>query len=126
MYYTPNLADPRILKRIATAYGFARGCLSSTPRAWSKAALDNIFGQQQHPLSRWLRAKLLICVDNNYSYGNVSETKKYVLNESGANEIKMILKGYASSNSITYLSVSQVGSQVDSIIRPEEMFDYVT
>jgi hypothetical protein len=94
MTYTPNLRDPRIQKRIQTAYGFARGVLSSTEaHAWSTRYIDRYFGQQQNPLSTWLREQLLICTNDRYNK-DAGLTKQYLLNESGSNYIRDVLAGY--------------------------------
>lgn len=93
MTYTPNLKDPRILKRIQTAYGFARGVLSSTEsHSWSTRYIDKYFGQQQNQLSKWLREQLLVCTSDRYNK-DAGKTKEYKLNESGANYIREVIKG---------------------------------
>ncbi len=63
--YTPNFADPRVLNRIKRAYGFSRACISTDePHPWAKMYIDQFFGQQQNPLSKWLREILLVPVDS--------------------------------------------------------------
>lgn len=122
MTYTPNFNDPRVLKKLRTAYGFARGCLSPTkPREWSQSALDKNLGRTNTELGAWTRMQLLVCTDNWYSMDQ-GKAKEYVLNQQGADFIKSVLLGevkeenaYSPANS--YLSMQQVSGQVD-------LFDY--
>jgi hypothetical protein len=95
MNYQPNTNDPRVLKRIKHAYGYARGVFhetEATPR--SQAAIDKRFGKHSHELSKWLRHTLLICVDHHYSQA-AGISKKYVLNKEGAEHIRSVLQGNA-------------------------------
>lgn len=63
-----NHSDPRVRRRVELAVTFAASFLSDTkPRATSKKLLDEYFGQQQHPLSKYLRNRLLICTREAYS-----------------------------------------------------------
>lgn len=92
--YTPNFADPRVLKRCKTAYGFACAVLrvrNSTPVP--KTAFDKFFGQQQNELSRWLRDALTVCTDDLFLFGESSKVKEYCLNKHGAEALKLVLQG---------------------------------
>ena len=65
--YTPNLQDPRVIKRIRSAVGFTSALLSDhKPRQLAKTFIDKHFGSSNHQLSRYLRNQLLICVDETY------------------------------------------------------------
>lgn len=126
MTYTPNFSDPRILKHLRKAYGFARGCLSPTKsRGWSQTALDKNLGRLNTDLGRWTRAQLLICVNNHYSMDE-GKTKEYILNQAGADLVKSILLGEDSKKEehtplspSLYLSMQQVPG-----VAPEDLFDY--
>jgi hypothetical protein len=92
MKYQPNWCDPRIIKRVKQAYGFARGCMSEhKPHRWAKTVINKHFGQSQHPLSKYLRSVLLITTNHRYSM-NSGLTKEYLLNQNGAAFIKAQLK----------------------------------
>ncbi len=54
--------------------------------------LDKHFGQQNAPLSRWLREHLLICTNNHYSMDD-GKVKEYILNTKGAAYVKSLLQG---------------------------------
>ena len=91
--YTPNARDPRVHNRIKKAFGFACGVLShDKSHGWSTRYIDRYFGQQQNPLSQWLRGQLLICTNDLYNK-DAGITKQYRLNETGANYIRYLLKG---------------------------------
>lgn len=65
--YTPNLQDPRVIKRIKSAVGFTSALLSNDkPRHLAKTFIDKHFGSQNNPLSKYLRNQLLVCVDETY------------------------------------------------------------
>src|ERR1700730_16575537 len=96
--YVPNLDNPkykeRTLRRIKQAFGWALAVLGDEPRELAKNWIDEHLGQQQKPLSQWLRAKLLLCTDTHYAFGpNGSTSKKYTLNHSGVNEVRSVLQG---------------------------------
>lgn len=87
MTYQPNFQDPRVLRRIRHAYGFARAVLSERPHRWSTRYIDRYFGQQQTDLSKWLRQQLLICTSPTYS-DSQGVCKEYRLNTTGAARIR--------------------------------------
>jgi len=96
--YVPNLTDKhykeRTLKRIKSAYGWALAVLGDEPRELAKTWIDDHLGQQQNPLSQWLRSKLLRCTDNHFSFGSDKAVcKKYALNRTGVDEVRKILQG---------------------------------
>jgi hypothetical protein len=90
MNYIPNFQDPRVLRRIRHAYGFAKAVLSDKPHGWSTRYIDRYFGQQQLPLSKWLRQKLLVVTNHAYN-PETGETKQYTINRVGAHEIATVL-----------------------------------
>lgn len=93
--YKPNTNDPRVLKRIKHAYGYARGVFHETESTTrSQQAINKRFGSSNHPLSKWLRKQLLTCVDHHYSNA-AGVSKKYVLNAEGAAHIREVLQGQA-------------------------------
>ena len=83
MTYQPNFGDSRVRARAQQALGFVRGCISDTqPGAWSTRHIDRYLGQQQLPLSRWLRQHLLVTTDNHWNHAT-GACKKYVRNHLG-------------------------------------------
>lgn len=91
MDYTPNFNDPRIIKRIKTAYGFTTSCIPlEKPKSWSQSYINKHFGQQQNKLSDWLRDVLLICKDNSYN-PDAHISKKYIRNGIGCNYLKQVI-----------------------------------
>jgi hypothetical protein len=107
--YVPNLDNPkyrkRTLKRIKQAYGWALAVLGDEPRELAKNWIDEHLGQQQKPLSQWLRAKLLLCTDSHYSFGSDNAAcKKYTLNCLGVDEVRSILQGAEPTPAATLLA----------------------
>lgn len=89
--YKPNMKDPRVRARVKQALGWTLACLDDEPREISKIWIDASFGQQQNDLSRWLRCKLLRCVNGSYFWGEDSRCKQYVLNRPGVKEVQTLL-----------------------------------
>ena len=89
--YTPKLTDPRVFNRISKAIGFAVSSLSDKPQQISKLVLDKVFGQQQHPLTRYLRSKLLVVAESRYLFFVGSKDrgvcKQYILNVCGLDQL---------------------------------------
>jgi hypothetical protein len=79
MTYTPNIKDPRVLKRMRTAYAFTRAFLKKDiGRECSRDFIDKYFGDHSNELSKWLRNVLLECTNPNYSmYDNIAKSYKY-------------------------------------------------
>jgi hypothetical protein len=91
MEYKPNFNDPRVIKRIKHAYGFARGILSTTTaHGWSTRYIDKYFGQQQNQLSKWLRNQLLVVVCDRFNK-DTGQTKTYLFNTEGADALRATL-----------------------------------
>ncbi|WP_175658221.1 hypothetical protein [Burkholderia vietnamiensis] len=95
--YVPNLNNSkyaeRTLKRIKQGFGWAMAVLNDEPRELAKTWIDDNLGQQQNPLSKWLRTKLLRCTDSHFSFGSDSVCKKYTLNRAGVDEVRSVLLG---------------------------------
>ncbi|WP_186108511.1 hypothetical protein [Burkholderia gladioli] len=86
------------MKRIKQAFGWAVAVLSDEPRELAKNWIDENLGQQQKSLSKWLRAKLLLCADSHYTFGSDDATcKKYILNRAGVIEVRSVLQGAEST-----------------------------
>ena len=106
MIYSPNLQDPRVIRRIAQAYGFAQGVLGGNEsHAWSTRYIDRYFGQQQHQLSQWLRQQLLICTSDRYNK-DAGRAKEYQLNLKGASYIREVLKGTTTAAQPAWLELT--------------------
>ena len=124
MTYQPNFKDPRVVARARRAIGFVCGVMSTTkPQEWSSRYLDQYLGKSNNPLSRYLREKLVICVDDYYRY-NTSERgicKKYLLNQKGLDYLRDNLK---TSNIQTYPSVLQVAKEDHSAELDTGLFLY--
>jgi hypothetical protein len=106
MNYTPNFNDPRVIKRLKTAYGFTAGAVPLTePKTWSQSHINKHFGQQQHKLSAWLRDILLICKDSSY---NVDKhiSKKYIRNGIGCYYIQQVLNNTTTLDYTSWLNVN--------------------
>ena len=111
MTYMPNFDDPRVITRCKRAMGFVCGVMSTTkPQEWSSRYLDKYLGISSNPLSRYLREKLLICVDDYYRYNSNERgiCKKYLLNQKGLDYLRDNLK---TNNIQTYPSVLQVAKE---------------
>lgn len=100
MSYQPKLHDLRVYKRTRKATGFAISILENgITKHLSRTLLDKHFGTQGRPLGRYLREKLLICTDDNYSKKK-KITKQYRLNAQGAAELREKLRSSRHHNSI--------------------------
>ena len=92
MKYSPNLKDPRVLKKLVLAYGYAISTFDeTTPACRSQQAIDKRFGQSQKNISKWLRSTLLICTDHYYSNAS-GISKKYILNAEGVTYVKSVIE----------------------------------
>jgi hypothetical protein len=90
--YQLNTKDPRVLKKIKHVLGYSCGVFSEhTEQQKSRQALENQFGNLNHPLSKYLFNTLLICTDTYYN--ELTKTsKKYILNINGVSKLRSILK----------------------------------
>ena len=108
MTYTPRWSDPRIQQRIRRAIGFAAGVMSpESSQAWSTRYIDQWFGQQQNPLSRYLRQQLLIETNSRWNK-DTGECKQYRLNSSGVRFLSDAIGVVADDNTQLYPIVLQV------------------
>ncbi|MEB0057288.1 hypothetical protein [Variovorax sp. LG9.2] len=116
--YTPNIKDKRVLKRLQTAYGYARAVFDEvTPTPKSQLSIAKRFGQAQDALGQFLRAQLLVCVDHHYSHA-AGVSKKYTINIEGAALIKEVLY---SNKQVTFTPVEV--TQIDNSPEPRRYFD---
>ncbi len=110
MTYKPNFADPRVQQRLVRAVAFCKKYLrEDRPQALGTRWIhhtDN-FGNQRHPLSRYLRETLLVCVDERYNKDQ-GTTKKYRLNGLG---LKFLEELVAKTNTQTTYSVAHLTEQ---------------
>ena len=121
MKYTPNLNDPRIIKRMRHAYGFTRAVMSvDKSTRWATRTIDKYYGQQQNQLSKYLRNLLLICTNHNYKQ-NSHIVKEYRINPVGLNYLRDVLG--KNHHTITLPSISPSVLQVTEI-DTDEVFDY--
>jgi hypothetical protein len=106
MSYTPNFNDPRVVKRITHALGFASASLTTDKsRQWTTRELDKHIGRSWHSLGKYLRDKLLICTNDVYWFGtHGSKCKEYRLNHRGYEELTAQFK----INNNNYSSATQV------------------
>jgi hypothetical protein len=88
MSYQPNFQDPRVRARIKRAIGFVTGVLSPVrPHAWSTRYIDEWLGSQRNSVSKYLREQLLIVTNESYQWGEKSQCKQYILNQSGVDRL---------------------------------------
>ncbi len=88
MDYTPNFNDPRVQARLKQAIKFASAFLRADKPQWlGTRYIDEHFGSQKHPLSKYLRKQLLVCVDDRYNKYQ-GKTKIYCLNQEGFDYLK--------------------------------------
>jgi len=90
MTYQPNIQDPRVRKRIGTAYAFTRAVFTHKPKDWSTRFIQQYFGKNK--LGTWLRSHLLICTNHHYN-SLTGKCKYYKINSQGADYIRQLLIG---------------------------------
>lgn len=87
--YTPNYNNKKTYNLFIKAITFVEKYVSPHRANWlSTRYIDEHFGQGQLESSKFLRHKLLICVDPIFTTG---KCKQYILNERGLNELKTAL-----------------------------------
>ena len=87
--YKPDLSAAQVMNRFVKAYTYAIETFNNeTPVSHRNIDLNKHFGIYSNPLSKYLRAQLLICVDNSYGGQGRRIGKKYILNTAGATYIK--------------------------------------
>lgn len=107
MDYTPNFSDPRVVKRVKSAVGFTNALLNEKPKQLYTRFIDKHFGSSNHPLSRYLRDKLIICVDGHYDMKN-GLCKMYIKNRPGARWLSEQID-YDSMDSTTSVAQRELG-----------------
>jgi len=91
MTYRPNLADPRVAKRIIHALDWCEQYMKKPKAQWlSQREIQRHFGSLSRPLGKWLRDSLLICVNPHYDSLN-GLCKSYRLNTDTFNKISQDL-----------------------------------
>lgn len=71
MKYQPNLADPRVMRKVQSGLDWANTYLSVNNQSWlSQREIQRQLGSLSRPLGKWLKSKLLLRVN---SYYNTSE-----------------------------------------------------
>lgn len=107
--YAPNVNDPRIADRIKKSIIFVERYVSATSKGWlSRDHINNHLGASNRDLGKFLREKLLICV-NEYYNKETGKCKEYILNEAGLNEIKELL---ANKQVTIHYSVAEVAEHL--------------
>lgn len=91
MSYTPKFTDPRVKRAGIKAITWVNNYLSVNNPHWlSSREIDKHLTDNSRPLGRWLRSKLLICV-NSYFDPLKAICKTYKLNLSGYQEVCQLL-----------------------------------
>jgi hypothetical protein len=80
--YEPNLQDPRVRRRLRTAFAFVVAWLSAGGKPIGKQQIDQAVGHSGNPLSQWIRAELLVCTDDRWNK-DTGQTKRWAYNTSG-------------------------------------------
>jgi hypothetical protein len=88
--WQPNLNNRAVQRRIGIALDFVQQYHSDIPRPSSKGQIDKYFTDSSNPINRWLRSKLLICVDEYFNF-QTHKCKKYVINRQGVEELKSLI-----------------------------------
>jgi len=88
MTYSPNFSDPRVIRRCRRALGFLVSHLHPRkPKLYSRDGLDRYLGKSSNPLSAYIRAECLTCVDTHYNM-ETGKPKRYLLNLTGFDHIQ--------------------------------------
>jgi hypothetical protein len=90
--YTPNLADPRVIKRITKAIEFVETYIFSTPVPVAKSQINKHFGFDQ--IQQYLKHQLLVCEDQYYNMAT-GVCKKYVRNIPGLLSLKQSIGSFS-------------------------------
>jgi hypothetical protein len=125
MKYIPNLNDPRIIKRIKTALGFVRGCMSeSKSHAWSTRYIDKHLGRSNNSLGKFLRNHLLIETKSTWSKDS-GICKEYKLNLRGYQYIKDLVsyKQYMSISNWSSFHDMKKNTEMATLLENKESLD---
>ena len=74
--YQPNTTDPRIRRRVIRVVSFVASMSETKPRQLSKIYLNKVFGVISNPLSKYLKEKCLITLDDLKYRFNGEETSE--------------------------------------------------
>lgn len=89
--YKPKYTDPRVIKRINTAIKFVEHYVSTNSVSIAQSQIYKHLGRTDTAIGNFLKEQLLICTDEYYNW-ETHVCKKYILNESGLNNLKTQLK----------------------------------
>lgn len=125
--YSPNFNDPRVVKRIKKAIGFASGVLS--PRkshSWSTTYIDQFFGHQSSQLGKYLRDALLIVTNKHWDMAQ-GKCKEYISNEQGLTYLRNQIKGiHTAPYCITSFSPWQEYNQIAEVFSEQYADELIT
>ena len=89
--YSPKFNNKKFRDRAQQALEWVEKYVSPSKPNWlSTRAIDEQFGQQQLPSSKWLRQQLLIVVDPHWNH-LTGKCKTYIRNQEGARELRRLL-----------------------------------
>lgn len=85
--YLRNITNPNYaghnIDRIKAAMGWAAAVLLDEPREIAKIWIDQNVGQQQKPMRKFLRERLLTCTEKRYYFGSDPQCNAYTLSREG-------------------------------------------
>lgn len=106
---TPNITDPRVLRRIQQSLDWVTAYLKPNKDQWlSTREIQRQFGSLSRPLGRWIRDKLLICTNTHYSTAD-GRCKTYRLNTDGYLELSKTI-GYTAQVQISEKHTEELDS----------------
>lgn len=110
--YTPSLGDPRVMRRVAEAVSWAEYHLSPDREfRVHRDRLQQVFGNRAGPLSKWLRANLLIQVG---AYQTGVKSYGYLLNERGLQRVRAVQNGARSAYAVSSKKMLTTGAACES------------
>jgi hypothetical protein len=98
--YQPNTSRKDIQRRIKIALDFVEQYHGDVPRPSSQSQINKYFTAGANPINRWLRDKLLICVDDYWNF-QTHQCKKYVINRQGVKELKALINAPSTTPILT-------------------------
>ena len=90
--YEPNIDDPRVQRRMKTAFAFTIAWLGPGGRPIGKHQITAAMGNSCNNMGSWLRQHLMICTDYHYNK-DTGQTKRWAYNPEGVRFIAEAL-GY--------------------------------
>jgi hypothetical protein len=107
--YQPNTSRKDIQRRIKIALDFVEQYHGDVPRPSSQSQINKYFTAGANPINRWLRDKLLICVDDYWNF-QTHRCKKYIINRQGVKELKQLVDGTSSQPILTALQQTELAT----------------